>query len=158
MTRFLLIITLFSLSPLWGFDKDSSPTFKDVLASVEQAIAKKPEAGEIPFMHFFHHSSNLHKELAAQFKKDHPKLWKAALSSSGNMHNPKVLPLRAKFPETLRKTPTLKKIEARLNQTGYSLGKISFEKFAIDQKEDTITFYSIVYALPFSRIEKTKPK
>ena len=118
MNRLTLFMTLLSLSSLWGSSKESSPTVEDALEAVELAIAKNPEARRIHFTRFFHQSCELHKELAAQFAKDHPKLWKTALSSSGNRHNPKVLPLHAKFPETLRKTPTVQKIEARLNQAG----------------------------------------
>ena len=151
--RLIFLLTLALVFPLSAFETPAKPTLEDLMTSVKEQVIKDPEGGSIFFSSFFHHNTNLHKELAAQFEKDHPKLWKDALGSSGNLHNPKVIPLRAKFPETLRKTPTLIKIEKELNQRGYTLGKVTFEKFGFIKEDSGIKFYSIIYNIPFSKIK-----
>ena len=106
---------------------------------------------QISFMHFFQKDATVQKELLGQFKKDHPDLLRAALASGGNLHNPKVRPLRAVFPEALLETPTVKKIDRALGAVGYKIAEVSFEKFSIDKTKDPVTFFSFVML-------KIKPK
>ena len=106
---------------------------------------------QISFMHFFQKDATLQQELLAQFKKDHPDALKAALASGGNLHNPKVRPLRAVFPEAVLETPTVKKIDRALEAVGYKIAEVSLEKFSIDKTKDPVTFFSFVML-------KVKPK
>ncbi|MEZ5300495.1 MAG: hypothetical protein R3F11_07520 [Verrucomicrobiales bacterium] len=108
------------------------------LEGLEKALAGRDAA--IPIKHIsliggFEAIPAIQAELKAQFEADYPDLLAAALKSSGNMHNPKVLPLRAKFPECFLKTPSVKKINKVLAAHGCAITGISFEKFYIDKAD-----------------------
>jgi hypothetical protein len=114
----------------------------------------------ITFTEFFLDDANLQKELLAQFSEGHPKLLKAARESAGNMHNPKVLPLRAVFSESLLKTPTVRKIDQRLLAVGYQISGVSHEKFSLEKGTEPIRFRSFVWLTikPKAASQYTEPE
>lgn len=89
----------------------------------------------------------IQKEVLKEFRLRYPKLLEDALKSSGNMHNAKVLPLHSKFSECLLKTPTLARIKAALRVHGYTVDKVSFEKFRIEKGEGEPNFHAIIWLL-----------
>jgi hypothetical protein len=68
-----------------------------------------------------------------------------ALKSSGNMHNPKVLPLRSKFSECLLKTPTVAKMNELFSSTGYIIAKAECEKFEVNKEKEVPSFECYVW-------------
>ena len=70
-------------------------------------------------------------EIINFYRKNIPKELDVALRSSGNMHNPALLPLKKNFPEALKSTTMYKELEKELNAKGYVIKGISFEKFHI---------------------------
>ena len=68
-----------------------------------------------------------------------------ALSSSGNMHNPKVTPLRKVFSECLLATPSLQKVDKIFRKHGYTISSVSHEKFRIDKALKTPVFKAITW-------------
>jgi hypothetical protein len=58
----------------------------------------------------------------------------AALKSSGNMLNPKVLPLHFRFSECFLQTPTLKKMNQILATHVSPVNEISFGKFFTEKE------------------------
>jgi hypothetical protein len=102
----------------------------DFLASREKSVPLK----HITYSKYFNDDPTVQAELLNEFRSRFPELLADAFKSSGNMHNPKVLPLRLKFSECLVMTPTLAKINETLLAQGYSVKRIEFEKFWIDKK------------------------
>lgn len=95
--------------------------------------------------HGFNEDTTVQTELLKEFRKRYPKLLAEALRSSGNMHNPKVLPLRAKFSECLLNTPTIATVNGMLRPKGYSVSKATLEKFEVNKGKDSPTFHAIVW-------------
>lgn len=109
---------------------------------LESLKADQPPLKSIPLSL---NNTKLQKELFQQFEKDYPALLADALKSAGNMHNPKVLPLRAKFSEIMLKTPTIQAIGKILHSHGYSIASIGCEKFSLIKENGIPEFFSIVY-------------
>ena len=105
----------------------------------------KNDQSPLTSLGFSLNNANLQKELYQQFEKDFPDLLADALRSAGNMHNPKVLPLTAKFSESMLKTSTIKKIADQLKEYGYTIKDIGCEKFSIIKGTDPPAFYAIVF-------------
>ncbi len=125
-------------------DVPSLKGLRKALDSRNEREAKLPLTG-LNFTDYFLNSEELQKELFEVFQSDFPEILKEALKSSGNMHNPKVIPLRSKFSEVLLKTKTVREIEAALNSIGYSIESVSSEKFSIKKGETRPTFFSFVW-------------
>jgi hypothetical protein len=110
--------------------------------------------------HGFNEDTTVQTELLKEFRKRYPKLLAEALRSSGNMHNPKVLPLRAKFSECLLHTPTIATVNGMLWSKGYSVSQATLEKFEVNKGKDSPTFHAIVW-LHIERLDdhngKTEP-
>lgn len=68
-----------------------------------------------------------------------------ALASTGNMHNPKVIPLSQKFSETILKAPTIQTIDEKLRTLGFTLKDVDAEKFSLVKKTDPVTFFGFVW-------------
>jgi hypothetical protein len=95
--------------------------------------------------HGFKDDAVVQKELLEVFRERHPKVLAEALKSSGNMHNPKVLPLRGVFAECLMKTPTVARMNEVLSERGFRVSGIDFEKFEIDKEKEGPRFFSFVW-------------
>ncbi len=71
------------------------------------------------------------RELAAALRRSAPRELTAALESSGNMHNPRVVPLRAHVEQSILETPTLQALEAVLSTHGLGFARAGIEKFVV---------------------------
>lgn len=108
-------------------------------------IYQKKSGEKISFMTYFLTTELLAEEVKQQFKKDYPVLWESAVSSSGNSHNPKVIPLKSKFSEALKKTAAFKKIEKSVNEKGFKIDKISHEKFSLNKTDHKVKVFAVVW-------------
>lgn len=97
------------------------------------------------FFQYFLQADQLAAEVVAGFKSSHPALWESAIKSSGNMHNPKVTPLRVKFSGVLLKTPTLKKLDHIARDSGYTIAGASHGKFHLIKKDQSVRVYAGVW-------------
>lgn len=109
-------------------EPEDEMTLDDLLSSVEK-LKDPTEPRWVELTKYLEKNSAIHKELLEQFQKDYPKLLKDALSSAGNPHNPKIIPLRGVFAECLLKTPTVLKVAEKLKGMGLMLDGVVFEKF-----------------------------
>ena len=123
----------------------------DFLASRDKSVPLK----HITYWKYFNDDPTVQAELLNEFRSRFPDLLADAFKSSGNMHNPKVLPLRSKFSECLLTTPTLAQINVALLAQGYTVKCISFEKFEIDKEKETTPFHAISWLIvePFANEE-----
>jgi hypothetical protein len=131
----------------WDAKKKEAPSIEglaEILASRDQSIPLK----HITFWTYFHNDPVVQGELLAEFKSRYPRILAEAFRSSGNMHNPKVLPLRAKFSECLLATPTLTKINEVFQRHGYTISRISYEKFWINKDSESTPFNAIIWLIP----------
>lgn len=119
----------------------------DALRALIDSIKDKAahSSQNIPFTEFFVNDATIQQELLTQFTENHAAALKAAQKSSGNMHNPQVLPLRALFEEALLNTPTVRLIDARLHAVGYTVSGVSHEKFMLDKSTAPVKFRAIVW-------------
>ncbi|MGB0993788.1 MAG: hypothetical protein ACPG32_15130 [Akkermansiaceae bacterium] len=144
MKNFIHIVAIFigvSLSALakeqWvlKMNSDGAPSFV-----YEQANGKS-----LSFRKYYFESNKISDEIALQFQKDYPVLWKKANDSSGNMHNPRILPLRARFTEVLLKTPTLKKLDKLARKSGYTVFGAQHEKFHFMKRDGRMKVYAVIW-------------
>lgn len=130
----------------WNDKGNESPSLKglaEILASRDRSIPFK----HITFWTYFNNDPIIQGQLLSEFQSQYPAVLADAFKSSGNMHNPKVLPLHSKFSECLLKTPTLTKINEAFIAHGYSVKKISFEKFWIDKKNKAAPFHAVIWLI-----------
>jgi len=74
-------------------------------------------------------SEKTNSELLKFYELKFPNELKAALNSSGNLHNPAIKPLSNKYELALKSTSMLKELEVELYTRGFLIKKIDFEKF-----------------------------
>lgn len=86
-------------------------------------------------------------ELRTVLKESAPRELAAALSSAGNMHNPKMIALRRPFAEAVLLTPTVKRISAELARYNLQVAGVSTEKFELWAGEGEKRFMCIVLSL-----------
>lgn len=115
----------------------------DFLASRDKSVPLK----HITYWKYINDDPTVQAELLNEFRSRFPDLLADAFKSSGNMHNPKVMPLRSKFSECLMRTPTLAKINEVLLAQGYSVKTIEFEKFWIDKEKKATPFHAISWLI-----------
>ena len=130
----------------WDAKRADTPTIEglaEILSSRDQSIPLK----HVTFWSFFNDDPKVQGEILAEFKSRFPEILTEAFKSSGNMHNPKILPLRSKFSECLLATPTLTKINEVFLTHGYSVKQISFEKFWISKENKAKPFNAIVWLI-----------
>ena len=127
-----------------GYVWDKGTPSTEGLAPLLAARNKDIPLNVVTFGGYFNHDQTIQNELLIEFKRRYPELLQNALRSSGNRHNPKVLPLRYKFSECLLHTPTLTRINEALRGHGYSIARADLEQFWINKDEKDPTFFSIV--------------
>jgi len=88
---------------------------------------------------FFDSDSKSQSEIKAYLKEHYPKLFSVALKSSGNLHNPKVIPLQEPYEEAILSTSFVSSLNEALSHIGYKVSKASSEKFFIDQRSKTFS-------------------
>lgn len=152
-----LLLTICILAALPGSllaDPPAAPEESPSLRRFAQILASHPPEKPLEHLSFHPFSTDelIQRELMEAFRSSYPKLLEDALKSSGNMHNPKVLPLRAKFSECLLKTPTLVKLQALLLTHGHTLTGASLEKFEINKETTPPSFRAYVWL----QLEPTK--
>ncbi len=80
--------------------------------------------------------TKLYEEFDAEILKKmaelNPKEFREALSSAGNMHNPKIVPLRKVFQEALLKIPSVTRLNHEIETKGYEIVEAGSEKLSID--------------------------
>ncbi len=87
----------------------------------------------------------LQMELRDFLTSKYLKLHNEALASAGNMHNPKVVALRAAFQEALMSSSTVKRINALLKSRCERISSASFEKFTISKNDGQPTYSAMVW-------------
>ncbi|WMS89026.1 hypothetical protein [Pleionea litopenaei] len=76
-------------------------------------------------------SGSLQVEVQGYLSEHYPNELKAAYTSAGNMHNPKVKPLRKPFQEALLNCSYIKSIAKVLRDHNYEVVGVSTEKFML---------------------------
>jgi len=109
--------------------KEGAPTFKEALDAL--ARAGKVQRLEVITLHWLVQEASFQKELMAGLQTSAPNELAEALSSAGNMHNPKVLQLRKPLQASALSTPTVKTIDVYLSQYGLHVSGVSTEKLSI---------------------------
>jgi hypothetical protein len=95
-----------------GYDFDSERKVPPTTEGLSALLAKRDKSlplKQISFWAYFNNDPVIQGELLEVFHTRCPKVLSDALRSAGNMHNPKVLPLRSELPDCLLMTPTIKK-------------------------------------------------
>lgn len=137
---------------------DKKPPTTDGLAEILANRKKDVPLKQISFHTYFLNDPKIQEELMKEFRTSYPELLADALKSSGNLHNPKVLPLRAKFSECLLKTPTLMKMNELFSVTGYRITKAECEKFELNKEKEVPSFECYVWlTLEENADEKLQP-
>ncbi len=122
----------------------SLESLKTALAEYREADTQEHLKGLSLFE--FLKSPKIQKELFQHYKKNHPELLAAAMKSGGNMHNPKVIPLRKELLTALRNTPTFLEMKRLLSEVDLQIKDTSFEKFWIE-KDDKGAFLRFFFFL-----------
>lgn len=79
-------------------------------------------------------SQETNAQLLSYYREKMPQELEKALQSSGNLHNPAIVPLKKSFAAALRETAMFKDIEKELAKFGYTASKIEFDKYSINTK------------------------
>lgn len=90
-------------------------------------------------------SHDLQKDIMTFMKNKNPELINSALTSAGNLHNPKVIKLKKLFREAVFNSGFFKQINEILNHYGYSIKEISFEKFFIIKDTKPAQFDAMIW-------------
>lgn len=136
---------------------DQKPPSTDGLAAVLADRKKDLPLKQISFHTYFVNDPKIQEELMTEFRTSYPELLSDALKSSGNIHNPKVFPLRAKFSECLLKTPTVVKMNELFRATGYIIARAECEKFEVNKEKEDPSFTCYVW-LTLEAIADPKPQ
>ncbi len=128
-----------------AYDKKMPST--DGLAEILATRQKDFPLKQISFHTYFLNDPKIQEELMREFQKSYPELLTDSLKSSGNIHNPKVFPLRAKFSECLLKTPTVAKMNELFSATGYIIAKAECEKFEVNKEKQVPAFECYVWLI-----------
>lgn len=75
-------------------------------------------------------------ELAAALRRSAPREFAQALESAGNMHNPRMVPLRAHVEREILRTPTMQALAPVLASHGLGLGRAGVEKLVLQGPPD----------------------
>lgn len=128
-------------------EPDKKPPSTDGLAEILATHKKDFPLKQISFFTYFLNDPKIQEELLKELQSSYPELLADALKSSGNLHNPKIAPLKAKFSECLLKTPTVVRINEQLSITGFFVKKAEYEKFYINKEKEIPTFYAVVWLI-----------
>ena len=75
-------------------------------------------------------------ELAAALRRSAPSEFAQALASAGNMHNPRMVPLRAHVEREVLRTPTVQALAPVLASHGLGFGRAGVEKLVLQGPPD----------------------
>ncbi|MGF1655764.1 MAG: hypothetical protein ACFCU3_02165 [Verrucomicrobiales bacterium] len=131
------------------YERDSEGATPSV-EGLEEVLAQRDESlplKHVTFWTYFNSDPTVQGELVREFESRFPGILAEAFKSSGNKHNPKVLPLEAKFSECLLQTPTVAKINDVLFAHGYSVARVEFEKLSIDTDNPATPFRAALWLI-----------
>ena len=101
------------------------------------------------------HDALAQKEIMDFLQQHYPKELKAATESAGNMHNPKLIPLRKPFEEALLSTTFVKTLQSDLAKIGYEVSGVSTEKFIFIKQANS--FSAATWLMTKKKAEQTGP-
>jgi len=162
ITRFILCflatISFASAGDCWRIETDPADSTRGILGisregyvSLDEAIQNFPaEAPRAVLVHiwtglFFSRDLKSQEEIRDYLKIHFPVLLASALQSSGNLHNPRVTPLREPFEKAVLSTSFVHATDLELAKIGYKISRVSSEKFFIDKK--TKTFFADIWLM-----------
>lgn len=155
--RLLFLVALFAAphpchAQKWDVGKARIGYGKTGFDNIAQAIDAFPTAhpdglaGKFIYMGaLFSEDDTLQAELLATLRADAPRELKAALRSSGNIHNPALDPLIDPFKRALMKTTLAKNADTALAKQGLKITGVDYEEFCIDKSGGKIRFSPIVW-------------
>ncbi len=108
--------------------------------TIGEAVGKLAKSGHIAALqtitiHELVPDETFQKEIFEQLEKNAPQVLGAARQSAGNMHNPKMVALRADFARAVMGTPTVTGISKALAAQGMKISRPSFEKLELRKEE-----------------------
>jgi len=83
----------------------------------------------------------LNRDLVRYYKENMPNEFEKALSSSGNLHNPKLIPLNRNLIKAFRSSRFFKEMELELSKRSYSIVRIDPEKFMMFSTKEPYRFH-----------------
>lgn len=83
--------------------------------------------------------TNAQREIMDYLQKHYPKELSRAMESAGNMHNPKMIPLRKPFEEALMATTFVSDVKADLAKIGYDVSGVNTEKFTFNTQTNSFS-------------------
>ena len=108
----------------------------ETLADALKAIKMQGKIEKLDFIrpHPFTESDDFQDELIGAFKELAPEEWTRAEKSAGNMHNPKMTPLRKHLTEAFLRTSLAKRISRDLEPYGLVIAEFGQEKLSYQEK------------------------
>lgn len=85
------------------------------------------------------------RELAEGLRRAAPRELAAALDSAGNMHNPRVVPLRTHVEQAILETPTLQALASVLSAHGLGFSHAAIEKFTVSGSAEEPVFSFMLF-------------
>jgi hypothetical protein len=143
----LLAMILFTASACFAADKwaigvtpgDSMRGYigisREGFDSLSEAIANfHTKAPGVQISHIFiglvlDHDARAQNEILKFLHGHYPNELSEAMKTAGNMHNPRVMPLRKPFEEAVMATSFIKNVQADLAKIGYTISRVEIEKF-----------------------------
>jgi hypothetical protein len=143
--KILLAIFAFTLHAGWVVQPGSARIQYSETAgheTFEAALKEMADAGRIQSLngiiaYSLLSKESFQKELFAALERDAPRELKEALTSAGNMHNPKMHQLWKRFEKSFLTTPTITKLNTSLAPHALTLSSVSMEKFSIIKSRAT---------------------
>ena len=89
-------------------------------------------------------SEAFQNEIKAHVQKNYPELLKDALASSGNLHEPKVVPLIYTFQDAFLKTRLMKDVVTQVDELGYNVARVTYEKIHLVNDDGVVLFNASV--------------
>ena len=89
--------------------------------------------------------NRIHSEITAYYESYLTKQFNSALNSTGNLHNPKLVPLSNSFNIAIKSTSLYRYIENILLENNYKIQKIEHEKFSILKNNEEPKYHADVW-------------
>ena len=116
----------------------------DSLDDAIKSIDKNDWIGDIR-VNFLSQFSELQSDINTYMLKHHPKKLAEALSSTGNMHNPKIIALREVFRQSILESRFVKKTNNSLSDRCEEISSVSFEKLYISNKHNNTKYEAMLW-------------
>jgi len=158
-------ILLFFVTPAIGLqwecridnqDSDYTQVFSSEkgTSTIEEAIDTCPRNTKLRFMIIggLHNSPSFQEDIGTYFSEYHPDLLKRALASSGNMHNPEVVPLIKPFMKAFPSTRMMNDVFKQLKGIGYTVESIYHEKFSIIKSDVSPKYSAVLYLIVTEKV------